>query len=295
MPYTYRTVKGSPLTHAEYDENWSYTEELFEDTEAAKEVAVSAGNFQGRWSDQAGAVSPPYAVSHNGRTWALTVALPDVTASEPSEANTDWQLLLGTSATKDVGTDPGQIPLNSDLPTFGTVVTKDHGAAAGEVPLNSDLGTASLKNIGVAAGDVIALENDDEGNPGIPAISIRRATGLSHPIYVLFNASPETTYPPLYACRSWLNFNGLDSSIRDHGNISSIVDEGSAEFTVNFVTAMPDANYAVVASTGGNEIGNPGTGAFVVYNYAAGSFRIATGGGDGTRFKRERVALAVFR
>jgi hypothetical protein len=81
-----------------------------EETEAARDVAVSAGNFQGRWSDQHGSVAPPYAVAHNGRTWALNVELFDVTASEPSEANTDWTLLLGTAATKNVGVSAGNVP-----------------------------------------------------------------------------------------------------------------------------------------------------------------------------------------
>ena len=33
--------------------------------------------------------------------------------------------------------------------------------------------------------------------------------------------------------------------IRASGNVSSIVDNGTGDYTVNFTTAMPDANYAV--------------------------------------------------
>ena len=49
-----------------------------------------------------------------------------------------------------------------------------------------------------------------------------------------------------YACRAWVNFNGTGTvAIRASGNVSSITDIGAGQYTVNFTTAMPDANYAV--------------------------------------------------
>lgn len=295
MPYIYRTVKGAPLTHAEYDENFAYTEELFEDIEAARDVTVSASSFKGRWSDQTGSASIPFSVAHDGYLWGLLEDLADVTASEPSDANTDWQLLIGTAGTKNFGTDPGEIPLNSDLPTFGTVATKDHGTAAGEVPLNSDLGTASTKDTGVAVGNVVEIELDDSDNPGLPAISGEQLTHLSHPIYEIFNATPAATYPPLYACRAWCHYNATTTTIEAHGNIDSVTDHGAALFTFNFDTDMPDENYVVVASTGGTENGNLATGATLPYAYSAGAFNMTTGATGGTRANRERTCIAVFR
>jgi hypothetical protein len=51
---------------------------------------------------------------------------------------------------------------------------------------------------------------------------------------------------PIYACRAWVNFNGTGTvSIRASGNVSSITDNGTGNYTVNFATAMPDANYSV--------------------------------------------------
>lgn len=51
---------------------------------------------------------------------------------------------------------------------------------------------------------------------------------------------------PIYACRAWVNFNGTGTvAIRASGNVSSITDNGTGDYTVNFTTAMPDANYAV--------------------------------------------------
>jgi hypothetical protein len=56
---------------------------------------------------------------------------------------------------------------------------------------------------------------------------------------------------PVYACRAWVNFNGTGTvAIRASGNVSSITDLGTGRYTVNFTTAMPDANYAMVVSGG---------------------------------------------
>jgi uncharacterized protein (AIM24 family) len=48
-----------------------------------------------------------------------------------------------------------------------------------------------------------------------------------------------------YGCRAWVNFNGTGTvAIRASGNVSSITDNGTGNYTVNFTTAMPDANFA---------------------------------------------------
>ncbi len=50
---------------------------------------------------------------------------------------------------------------------------------------------------------------------------------------------------PLYFARAWVNFNGTGVvAIRASGNVTSITDNGTGDYTVNFTTAMPDANYA---------------------------------------------------
>lgn len=56
---------------------------------------------------------------------------------------------------------------------------------------------------------------------------------------------------PIYPCRAWVNFNGTGTvAIRQSGNVSSITDNGTGDYTVNFTTAMPDADYSVVGSCG---------------------------------------------
>ena len=54
-----------------------------------------------------------------------------------------------------------------------------------------------------------------------------------------------------YGCRAWVNFNGTGTvAIRASGNVSSITDIGTGTYTVNFTTAMPDANYSGQITSG---------------------------------------------
>ena len=49
--------------------------------------------------------------------------------------------------------------------------------------------------------------------------------------------------------KAWVNFNGTGTvAIRRAFNVSSITDNGTGDYTVNFTTAMTDANYAVTAT-----------------------------------------------
>ncbi|CAB4141645.1 hypothetical protein UFOVP420_24 [uncultured Caudovirales phage] len=68
-----------------------------------------------------------------------------------------------------------------------------------------------------------------------------------------------------YGCRAWVNFNGTSTvAIRASGNVTSITDNGTGDYTVNFTTAMPDANYTMAGSLEGTS--DPGS----VFPYTAG-------------------------
>jgi hypothetical protein len=92
----------------------------------------------------------------------------------------------------------------------------------------------------------------------MPISTISQA-GLDAPISL---SSPTLTTPninsaqvatvsgtaPLYMARAWVNFNGTGTvAIRASGNVTSITDNGTGDYTINFTTAMSDANYAGVA------------------------------------------------
>ena len=57
-------------------------------------------------------------------------------------------------------------------------------------------------------------------------------------------------------CKAWVNFNGTGTvAIRASYNVSSITDNNTGDYTVNFTTALADADYAAVVSaeSGGSQ------------------------------------------
>ena len=59
-----------------------------------------------------------------------------------------------------------------------------------------------------------------------------------------------STLYPSFDCRAWVNWNGTGTvAIRGSGNVSSITDNGVGNYTVNFTTALADANYCVQVSS----------------------------------------------
>jgi uncharacterized protein YaiE (UPF0345 family) len=97
-----------------------------------------------------------------------------------------------------------------------------------------------------------------------------------------------------YGCRAWINFNGQGTpSIRASGNVSSITDNAEADYTVNFTTAMPDANYAVVygGATDWRTIGADGQS-----NITTSGVRLLTRLPSNANLSEvDSVALAIFR
>ena len=100
-----------------------------------------------------------------------------------------------------------------------------------------------------------------------------------------------------YKCRAWVNFNGTGTpAIRASGNVSSITDNGAGDYTVNFTTAMPDANYAPAIATQRNGINSAVWGS-VKYDstMATSNVRIATVDVTPTSTDPQGVFVAIFR
>lgn len=69
------------------------------------------------------------------------------------------------------------------------------------------------------------------------------------------------------AVKAWVNFNGTGTvAIRASYNVSSITDNGTGDYTVNFTNAMPDANYAVNAITTSSNGANGYNGAAIMFD-----------------------------
>jgi hypothetical protein len=104
----------------------------------------------------------------------------------------------------------------------------------------------------------------------LPAIDGSSLTNLPAPA-ALSTASGSA---PSYSARAWVNFNGTGAvAIRSSGNVSSITDNGTGLYTVNFSTAMPDTNYCTIGSSIGSTTSADG----MIVSGTAGGSALTTG------------------
>jgi hypothetical protein len=101
-----------------------------------------------------------------------------------------------------------------------------------------------------------------------------------------------------YKCRAWVNFNGTGTvAIRAAGNVASITDNGTGDYTVNFTTALPDANYAVGGSSSGDSGSLSGITVLDGGTYSTSAMRFVVryaAAGSGL-VDRATVAIQIFR
>ena len=99
-----------------------------------------------------------------------------------------------------------------------------------------------------------------------------------------------------YGCRAWVNFNGTGTvAIRASGNVSSITDNGTGDYTVNFTTAMVDANYSAHYGVGDNSIAN-GIAYAQTATFSTSVHRIMTSNrSTGAMQDQNYIGVAIFR
>lgn len=98
------------------------------------------------------------------------------------------------------------------------------------------LETHTGANLAIGAGDHVEVVSLGSGNWRV--LSHLRITALSQAeILALFNATGSA---PVYAARAFANLNGTGTpALRRSGNISSLVDNGTGDYTLNYGVAVP--------------------------------------------------------
>lgn len=130
--------------------------------------------------------------------------------------------------------------INSDAQIVTLAGTASLPALTFTGDLNTGIYSPGADRIGFAEGGVQVGEFDASGN-------------------FLMNSGYGSA-AVAYGCRAWVNFNGTSTvSIRASGNVTSITDNGTGNYTVNFTNAMTDANYSCLFSAG-NDSGSSGNG-----------------------------------
>jgi hypothetical protein len=125
-------------------------------------------------------------------------------------------------------------------------------------PSETNTGTLSVTGVTTLTGGLNAALPVLSGGTGVTtktgtgAVVLGTSPTLATPTFDSAQLPTISGTAPLYMCRAWVNFNGTGTvAIRASGNVSSITDNGVGDYTVNFTTAMVDANYSL-AGMGGN-------------------------------------------
>ena len=115
---------------------------------------------------------------------------------------------------------------------------KIHGGTISGVTLSSP-----TINTPTFANDAISGDKIHGGTISNSALATTVTMSANHPaVKTALNASGN---PPIYACRAWVNFdgiNGANNSYRGAGN-AYVADLGTGYYRIYFNTAMPDTNY----------------------------------------------------
>ena len=139
--------------------------------------------------------------------------------------------------------------------TSGTAISFS-GDTSGQLVLQTNGTTTAVT---ISTGQVVTLAQPLPVASGGSGVTTSTGTGAN-----VLGTSPTMATPtfnsaqlatvvgtaPLYMCRAWVNFNGTGTvAIRASGNVSSITDNGTGDYTVNFTTALSDADYAASCMT----------------------------------------------
>lgn len=156
--------------------------------------------------------------------------------TDPSLDTANYKQVNGTG---DVSTSGNQSI--AGFKTFSNEINASSGLQATYVQATSfSLNSAGTANF--TPGEVLVYTQSTDNN----STKAASTAYVNNKIPAALNASGAA---PIYAARAWVNFSGTGTvSIRASGNVSSITDNGVGDYTVNFTTAMPDANYCTVGS-----------------------------------------------
>ena len=158
--------------------------------------------------------------------------------------------------------------------TSGTAIAIS-GDTSGQLVLQTNGTTTAVT---ISTGQVVTLAQPLPVASGGSGVTTSTGTGanvlgtsptLATPTFNSAQLATVVGTAPLYMARAWVNFNGTGTvAIRGSGNVSSITDNGTGDYTVNFTTAMQDANYVANVTVKQDDAGG---GTYVFGSYYAGS------------------------
>jgi hypothetical protein len=213
-----------------------------------------------------------------GKTGVVTLVAADVSGAAPLASPSLTGTPLSTTAAVDTNT--------TQIATTAFVLAQAASAtplADGTAAVGTSTRYARADHIHPTDTTRAALASPTfTGTPTAPT-----ATGGTNTTQIATTAFVAAAIPTNNV-KAWVNFNGTGTvAIRASMNVSSITDNGTGDYIVNFSTALTDANYALTVS-------NPAASLIIrPFVYATGSCRILSMNTSGAQFD-ETTVNAVF-
>lgn len=251
---------------------------------------------------------------------AVASALTDYLRADQAQ-NSSLQYLTSVSGTNTI---TATAPITPAAYAVGQVFRfLAAGANTGAVTLNvSGLGAQAVTKNGataliagdIPAGALVEVVYDGTRFQLITSSATRAASGVNTDIASLnapaLGAATATTQvagtnnttvstTAFVQNRAWVNLNGAGSGDLRRGswNVSSVTDNGTGDYTLNFATAMVDTNYATVVTSTTNAGANAGFygGLYPSGIYSASQVQVAVHQSGVGFFDTNIVCVAVFR
>lgn len=202
---------------------------------------ISAGTTSGTALNMSGDTSGVLQLASNNGTTAVTI-------------DTSQNVGIGTTSPSTYVNSQGQTLVVGTSPNWATIQNRTDGPSgySNGVSYGGSYSTNPINGariwIGAAGGSgqrggifFFTKDTDDNTNQPTERMRIDSSGVLS------FN-SGYGSVGKAYGCRAWCQYNA-SQAIVGSANISSITSNGTGDVTLNFTTAMPDANYSAVVST----------------------------------------------
>ena len=246
-------------------------------TQNANNVAITGGTVAGTTINN----------SSVGATTASTGAFTNFTASGTASFTSTGAVKVPVGTTAEQPTPvTGHIRYNTTNSNFEGYYASGWSSLGSAAGSNTQV---QYNNGGVLAGSSGLTFNGTI----LQATALQTAT-LNAPTGVLATQNGMTGI-----AKAWVNFDGTGTvAIRASYNVSSITDNGTGDYTVNFTNSLADANYSVAGTASASSTGNR---PFVImpidsYTPTASAYRFAvseSGIGSGL-LDSARVCIAVF-
>lgn len=214
--------------------------------------------------------------------------------TKPDENMLD--LPMATQAEAEAGTD--NVALMTPLRAQQHLLKKAPGVfnASGDAPMFACRAWVNFSGVAVLSatysqsGTTIVVTSNGHGlSPGM-IVDLNFTTGSALDGPYVIQSTTTNTYTVLAAdSKTTSGLVTQNTVIKANGNVASITDNGTGDYTINFTEDMPDANYAAVVTLG--------TSGFVYYPVipTTSAFRFVTKNTAGESTDFWHISVAFFR